>query len=142
MLPAESLMSELVERYERAYEAAARDLSLSPAQACLLGRLDHPHSMGGLAEELGCDASNVTQLIARLETLGLVVRETDPNDGRARLAARTPEGDEINSRFATSFSFARTALAQLTTAEQSRLTALLRKALSASSGDSAVSLLG
>ncbi|RIQ36932.1 MarR family winged helix-turn-helix transcriptional regulator [Jiangella rhizosphaerae] len=126
---AEAVLFDLVDVYDRAYEAAAAELSLSPAQACVLGRLDERRGMGALADELGCDASNVTQIVARLEALGLVTREPNPQDRRARLVARTPEGDEINRRFATAFTFARTAVGRLSPDEQDQLTALLRKAL-------------
>ena len=95
----------------------------------MLGRLDEPRGMGALAEELGCDASNITQIVVRLEALGLAVRRPNPQDRRARLVARTPRGDEINQRFATAFTFARTAVARLSPDEQDQLTALLRKAL-------------
>ncbi|MGP4102752.1 MarR family winged helix-turn-helix transcriptional regulator, partial [Nonomuraea sp. KM90] len=93
---AEAALFDLVDVYDRAYEAAAAELSLSAAQACVLGRLDERRGMGALAEELGCDASNITQIVARLEALGLVTREPNPRDRRARLVARTPRGDEIN----------------------------------------------
>jgi DNA-binding MarR family transcriptional regulator len=126
---AEAALFDLVDLYDRAYEAAAAELSLSPAQACVLGRLDERRGMGALAEELSCDASNITQIVARLEALGLVTREPDPRDRRARLVARTPRGDEINQRFATAFAFARTAVGRLSPNEQDQLTALLRKAL-------------
>lgn len=126
---AEAALFDLVDVYDRAYEAAAAELSLSPAQACVLGRLDEPRGMGALAEELGCDASNITQIVVRLEALGLAVRRPNPQDRRARLVARTPRGDEINQRFATAFTFARTAVARLSPDEQDQLTALLRKAL-------------
>ena len=126
---AEAALFDLVDLYDRAYEAAAAELSLSPAQACVLGRLDERRGMGALAEELGCDASNITQIVARLEALGLVTREPDPRDRRARLVTRTPRGDKINHRFATAFAFARTAVGRLSPDEQDQLTALLRKAL-------------
>ncbi|MER7459132.1 MarR family transcriptional regulator [Micromonospora sp. NPDC126480] len=126
---AEAALFDLVDVYDRAYETAAAELSLSPAQACVLGRLDERRGMGALAEELGCDASNITQIVARLEALGLVTREPDPRDRRARLVARTPLGSEINERFATAFTFARTAVGRLSPDEQDQLTALLRKAL-------------
>ena len=126
---AEAVLFDLVDLYDRAYAAAAAELSLSPAQACVLGRLDERRGMGGLAEELGCDASNITQIVARLEALGLVAREADPRDRRARLVARTSRGDEINDRFAATFTFARTAVGRLSPDEQDQLTALLRRAL-------------
>ena len=85
--------------------------------------------MGALAEELGCDASNITQIIARLEALGLVAREPNPEDRRARFVVRTPKGDEVNQRFAALFAFARTAVGRLSPKERDLLTELLRKAL-------------
>src|SRR3990170_2226741 len=94
---AESALFDLVDSYDRAYETAATSQSLSGAQACVLGRLTEPRGMGSLAEELGCDASNITQIVARLETRGLVTREPDPADGRGRVITRTAAGDELNA---------------------------------------------
>jgi DNA-binding MarR family transcriptional regulator len=48
--------------------------------------------LGQLAERLACVKSNVTQLVDRLETDGLVARAPDPNDRRSRLAVLTDEG--------------------------------------------------
>jgi DNA-binding MarR family transcriptional regulator len=126
---AEAALFDLVDVYDRTYEAAAAELSLSPAQACVLGRLGERRGMGALAEELGCDASNITQIVARLEALGLVCREPDPHDRRARLVSRTPRGDEVNRRFEKTFTFARTAVGRLSPDERDQLTTLLRKAL-------------
>ena len=126
---AELALFDLVDVYDRAYGAAAAELSLSSAQACVLGRLDVRRGMGALAEELGCDASNITQIIARLEALGLVAREPNPEDRRARFVVRTPKGDEVNQRFAALFAFARTAVGRLSPKERDLLTELLRKAL-------------
>lgn len=126
---AEAALFDLVDVYDHAYETAAAQLSLSAAQACVLGRLDEPRGMGALAEELGCDASNITQIVARLETVGLVTREPNPHDGRARLVTRTRQGDELNRRFEETFTFARLAVGRLSPDEQDQLTALLRKAL-------------
>lgn len=126
---AEAALFELVDVYDRAYESAAAALSLTPAQACLLGRLDNEHGMGALAEELGCDASNITQIVARLEALGLVKRAPNPEDRRARLVTRTPRGDAITRRFEDTFAFARTAISRLSPDERAELTRLVRKAL-------------
>lgn len=126
---AEAALFDLVDVYDRAFESAAAALSLTPAQACLLGRLDERHGMGALAEELGCDASNITQIVARLEALDLVTREPSPHDGRARLVSRTPRGDATNRKFEETFAFARTAISRLSPDEQEELTRLVRKAL-------------
>jgi DNA-binding MarR family transcriptional regulator len=126
---AEGLLFDLVGLYDDAYEAAAATVSLSSAQACLLDRLDESRGMGALAAELYCDASNVTQIVARLEARGLVTREPDPSDGRARVITRTPEGDAVNARFEAAFAFAREALSRLSAREQQQLTVLLRKVI-------------
>ena len=51
-----------------------------------------PLPLGQLAERLSCVKSNITQLVDRLETDGLVARLPDPKDRRARLAALTVAG--------------------------------------------------
>ena len=48
--------------------------------------------LGHLAERLSCVKSNITQLVDRLETDGLVRREPDPHDRRTRLAVLTLAG--------------------------------------------------
>lgn len=45
-----------------------------------------------LAERLACVKSNITQLVDRLEADGLVERQPDPTDRRARLATLTDAG--------------------------------------------------
>ncbi|GAA1544053.1 MarR family winged helix-turn-helix transcriptional regulator [Dactylosporangium maewongense] len=126
---AERAMFQFVDAYDRAYETAATKHGLSVAQACVLGRLADPRGMRELADELGCDASNVTQIIARLEGRALVQRRTHPSDRRSRQIVRTPDGDALYAGFEESFAFARAAIANLSPEEQDRLTALLRKAL-------------
>ncbi|WP_350349040.1 MarR family transcriptional regulator [Agromyces sp. G08B096] len=123
------MLYEFVDSYDRAYEAAAASQQLSVAQVCVLIRLDERRGMSGLAKELGCDASNITQIVARLEARGLVVREPDPADGRARLIARTPDGDAASAQFDAAFAFAREAQSRLTADEQDHLAVLLRKAM-------------
>ncbi|MFB8191148.1 MarR family winged helix-turn-helix transcriptional regulator [Microbacterium sp. NPDC055988] len=126
---AEKAMFEFVDVYDRAYESAAAEVSLSAAQACVLGRLDERRGMTALARDLGCDASNITRIVDRLQRLDYVVREPDPDDGRARLLTRTAKGDEVTARFEDAFVFARDAAERLSTEEQEQLAALLRKAI-------------
>ncbi|MEV4285760.1 MarR family transcriptional regulator [Nonomuraea bangladeshensis] len=126
---AERAMFDFVDAYDRAYENAALEHGLSVAQACVLGRLARQVGMRELADELGCDASNVTQIIRRLEARGLVRRQPHPDDRRSRQIVRTPEGALLYAAFEKSFEFARSAAANLTAREQDQLAALLRKAL-------------
>ena len=48
--------------------------------------------MSRLAETLSCDASNVTGLIDRLESRGLVRRQPSPADRRVKVLQLTPAG--------------------------------------------------
>ena len=122
-------MFEFVDAYNQAWEAAASQHELSTAHACVLGRVATRHSMGELAEELRCDASNITQIVTRLEARGLVQREPNPEDRRSRQIVRTPSGGELYGAFEESFEFPRAAATKLTVAERKQLTALLHKAL-------------
>ncbi len=124
----ERAMFDFVDAYDRAFGVAADRAGLTVAQACVLGRLDERRTMGDLAAELECDASNVTQIVARLEARGLVRREQDPADRRARRIVRTAAGAECYAGFEESFTFARQAAGRLTREEQDELTRLLRKA--------------
>ncbi len=58
----------------------AAELELSPAQCHVLHLIEpgRPIPMGELAETLSCDASNVTGLVDRLESRGLVRRRPSP----------------------------------------------------------------
>src|ERR671917_2331638 len=108
---AERAMFDFVDAYDRAYETAATEHGLSVAQACVLGRIASPRGMRELADELGCDASNITQIIARLEARDLVRRHTHPADRRSRQIVRTADGRARYAQFEESFEFARSAVA-------------------------------
>lgn len=125
----EQAMFDFVDAYDRAYGDAAAAHDLSVAQACVLGRITGRRGMRDLADELGCDASNVTQIVARLESRDLLERQPSPDDGRSRQVVRTPTGDKLNANFERSFEFARDAAANLSHDEQNQLAYLLRKAL-------------
>src|SRR3990170_2176537 len=84
---------DLVYAYDAAYDRAAQAAGLSAAQACLLDKLARgSRSMGELAEELLCDASNVTQLVTRLEARGLVTPVPDEADRRVKHVSITTTG--------------------------------------------------
>ena len=90
-----------------------------------LRRADEPVSLRVLAQGLGCAASNITQLVDRLEAEGLVQRVDDPDDRRSVRAQLTPQGalqaeegltqiDVVRAKFAASFTAAeRVELARL-----------------------------
>ncbi|MDN5686765.1 MAG: MarR family transcriptional regulator [Brachybacterium sp.] len=92
--------------YDAAYDRAARDVGLSAAQACLLKAVSEgPRTMGELATSLLCDASNVTQLVTRLEVRDLVRREPAPGDRRSKEVAITRKGIEMDRLVRHAFAF-------------------------------------
>ena len=90
---------QLVERLRGEHEEAAAAAGLTAAQATLLTLLSEPMSMRQFAELMGCDASNVTGIVDRLEAKSLVERRADPADRRVKRLARTNEGDRAASLF-------------------------------------------
>ncbi|HEX2123420.1 MAG TPA: MarR family transcriptional regulator [Thermoanaerobaculia bacterium] len=82
----------LLTRPER--DCALEALELTPNDARALGMLDpaHGRTMRSLAEAWGCDASNATCMIDRLEARGLAERRTDPDDRRVKHVVLTPAG--------------------------------------------------
>jgi DNA-binding MarR family transcriptional regulator len=65
---------QLVEKLRGEHEEAAAAAGVTAAQAAVLTMLSEPQSMAKLAERMGCDASNITGLVDRLEAKRLVVR--------------------------------------------------------------------
>ncbi len=109
----------------------AAELGLSIVQARVLGALREPMAMRALADHIGLEPANMTGVVDRLETAGLVTREPQPGDRRVKLLVLTERGratrDDIVGRVFTE-SPLRDAL---TTDEQRRLSALLGKVLAA-----------
>jgi DNA-binding MarR family transcriptional regulator len=80
---------------ESRVEARLSTVGLSLAKLAALHQLTEAGDslpLGQLADRLSCVKSNVTQLVDRLETDGLVNRTGDPNDRRSRLAVLTDAG--------------------------------------------------
>lgn len=116
---------DFVYAYDAAYDRAARSAGLSAAQACLLKEVvDAPRSMSELAASLLCDASNVTQLVTRLEARGLVRREPG-QDRRSKRVAITAGGIEMVDRVRGAFTFPQDRLARLPLESRRELSALL-----------------
>ncbi|MBQ1088005.1 MarR family winged helix-turn-helix transcriptional regulator [Streptomyces sp. B93] len=124
------LIGSVVARYHDEYEEAAAEHALTGAQAKLLGLLSlDPLPMRKLAHKLKCEPSNVTGIVDRLESRGLVERRSDPNDRRVKLAAATAEGRRVARDLRESLSFAREPLAGLSEGERLALRDLLQRML-------------
>lgn len=126
------LIGSVVARYHEEYEDAAGEHALTGAQARLLSLLSlEPLPMRKLAQRLRCEPSNVTGIVDRLESRGLVERRPDPADRRVKLAAATDEGRAVARSLRESLRFAREPLAGLSDAERLSLRDLLRRMLDA-----------
>ncbi|MFD3416217.1 MarR family winged helix-turn-helix transcriptional regulator [Streptomyces cyaneofuscatus] len=124
------LIGTVVARYHEEYDRAAAEHSLTGAQARVLGLLAlEPTPMRKIAVKLKCEPSNVTGIVDRLETRGLVERRADPVDRRVKLAAATEAGRETARELRDSLNFAREPLAELSDAERTVLRDLLRRML-------------
>jgi DNA-binding MarR family transcriptional regulator len=74
-------------------------------------------SMRSLADEWGCDASNATWIVDRLERLGLAERRPDPRDRRVKLVVLTEQGARTKTELLEEFYTPPTALLKLDRAE-------------------------
>lgn len=77
--------------------ASAFELSTAQCHVLHLMEPGQPMPMGKLAGALACDASNVTGLVDRLESRGLVSRHADASDGRVKVLKLTPAGARLRS---------------------------------------------
>jgi len=94
-----ALALELVFANRERFMAAAHELKLPPMQAHTLRLLERPRSMSELAEQLQCDASNVTGIVDRLEARGFVERIDEPGDRRVKKLRLTAGGAAARARF-------------------------------------------
>jgi DNA-binding MarR family transcriptional regulator len=115
---------ELVETVRGEHEDAAASVGLTAAQATILTLLSQPASMRRLAEQMGCDASNITGIVDRLEAKGLVARAADPADRRIKRIVQTAAGATAVKRFQSEL-IRTSSLADLTPAAKEALLATL-----------------
>jgi DNA-binding MarR family transcriptional regulator len=111
--------------------AQLAELDLTPVQGHALRRLDpeEPLAMSALAEALYCHASNVTGIVDRLESRGLVERRPGSGDRRVRTLVLTGEGAEVRARVIELLGEPPAAIAALSEADQLALRDILRRAL-------------
>src|SRR5213076_2988134 len=95
-----SLIAELFTSQRTRFLAIASEFDLAPAQLGALKALDPdaPVPMRELAQALACDNSNVTGIVDRLETRGLVERRAAPHDRRVKMLYVTAQGAELRAR--------------------------------------------
>ena len=106
------------------------DLSASAAYAMNRVCREGPIRLTALAAKEGVSQPSMTQLIQRLERLGLVTRLADPEDGRAALIGITGQGQRLlDDRKRIRRERLRALMATLTSEEESALWISARAAL-------------
>ncbi|MGY6709978.1 MAG: MarR family winged helix-turn-helix transcriptional regulator [Rhizobiaceae bacterium] len=76
---------------------AAENIGITPGEARTLSHVarTYPLRQTALAERMGVEAMTLSSFLDRLEERGLIKREPDPSDGRAKLVTLTEAADEV-----------------------------------------------
>ncbi|HXD70923.1 MAG TPA: MarR family transcriptional regulator [Gaiellales bacterium] len=117
---------------ERArFPAIAAEFDLSPTQVHLLRLLEPgtPVPMGRLAGGLGCDASNITGVVDRLEARGLVERRAAERDRRVKALVVTERGLDLRRRLLVRMAEPPEPIRRLSPADQRALSRILKRAM-------------
>ncbi|GAA4992188.1 MarR family winged helix-turn-helix transcriptional regulator [Kitasatospora paranensis] len=115
--------------YFQDFAAAAARHGLNSSQAKALKAVLEPVPMRALAGRLGCDASNVTGIVDRLEALGLAHREAAAGDRRVKIVGITDQGREVLERIRTDMVRAHEAFDSLDPEQRTALDGLCRQVL-------------
>jgi len=109
----------------------ASEFELSPVQCHILHLMepDQPIPMRTLAEALACDASNVTGLVDRLESRGLIRREPSAEDRRVKVLELTAAGVRLRSTVLERMMKPPDSLSRLPADEQRALVKILKHLL-------------
>lgn len=118
-------------RYADEYESAATAHELTPLQAKALLATENPVPTRYVADRLGAEPSNVTTIIDRLESRGLIERRPAPGDRRVKLVAATAAGRTAIADLRARMPFAAAPLDRLTTEQRETLRGLLELMLDA-----------
>ncbi|WP_153393515.1 MarR family winged helix-turn-helix transcriptional regulator [Ornithinicoccus halotolerans] len=109
-----------------AFAEAVSEQGFTPTQARALFALVEPMPMRSLADQMACDASNITGIADQLHALGLVQR-VPGEDRRVKLLTLTAAGERRRAQLEQQVRDSTFPIDRLTTAEQDRLEELLRK---------------
>ena len=116
----------VIEAMKRHVTAIATEFDLTLSQLDAMKNLGEPCSQRELAQCLHFDASNVTDIVDRLEARGLVSRTIDPSDRRIRRLVLTAEGEAIRRKLFDR-AIDEAPISSLTSAELAELRDLLAK---------------
>jgi DNA-binding MarR family transcriptional regulator len=107
--------------------ASGADFDLSPVQCHVLHLIEpgRPLPMSRLADTLSCDASNVTGLVDRLESRGLVQRRPGADDRRVKVIRLTPTGSRLRAQLLKRMTGRSLPLSRLSSEQQRALVKIL-----------------
>jgi DNA-binding MarR family transcriptional regulator len=117
-----------VGRLVRALRQEAPSSDIGPGGLSVLVTLDGqgPQRVGALADAVSVTAPSMTRIVNALEAEGLVLRESDADDGRAQVVAMTPAGRALlTSGRAVKLAALRRRIDELPPEERARLEAAL-----------------
>jgi DNA-binding MarR family transcriptional regulator len=126
------LMYEVFKASKPFMEVMAAGFEMTPQQIYALRCLsnERPLAMSELATSLGCDASNVTAIVDKLESRGLVERRAADRDRRVKALVMTDAGVRLRDRIEERMQQQPPpAIDNLSEADQRTLTTILERAL-------------
>ena len=122
----ESLMPLFLSKRDQYFEEVGR-LGITPPHGQAMMALTRPRRMRELADLMTCDASYVTAVVDRLESLGLAERRPSTEDRRVKEVALTAAGESALRRLRSAMSRPPEALLCLPEADRRSLVRILRK---------------
>lgn len=124
-----SLLLEIGLRTKHEWARVTDKFGVTPIQFYILEILTkNPLPMQGICCLLGCDASNVTGVVDRLEAHELIERRAQPSDRRVRLVTLTDKGKHVHARLVHALAADDSSLLHLLTPDQlQQLNGLLAK---------------
>jgi MarR family transcriptional regulator, organic hydroperoxide resistance regulator len=125
------LLFELMMAQRARMPAIAAELELSPMQVQLLRLIEpeRPVPMGKAACGLGCDASNITGIVDRLEARGLIERRAGSDDRRVKVLVITRDGARVRQTIMARLAEPPPPIARLSKQDQQLLAEILLRAL-------------
>ncbi len=125
------LMYEVFKASKPYLEVVASSFDLTPQQMFALRQLSQeaPVTMSALATMLGCDASNVTSIVDKLETRGFLERRSVGHDRRVKSLVMTEAGIALKERLEERMQTPPPAIANLCEEDQRALCGVFARAL-------------
>jgi MarR family transcriptional regulator, organic hydroperoxide resistance regulator len=106
----------------------AHKVGVTPAILGALRFLEHPQTMGRMAELLHCDPSNVTGIVDALEERGLAERKPSGGDRRVKVVELTAAGRKLRARSSREMHKPPAWIEALSAGDQRELRDILRRA--------------